>query len=53
LPLLIIMIGRSVNVESRIKTKGGFGLTPGKLVTLSKPDPYPKYVQRLRKIPNL
>jgi len=43
--------------ESRIRLIGGFGYTPGKLLTLSKPNPYPKSVripaQKLRKIPNL
>jgi len=37
--------------------KGGFGLTPGQLLTLSKLNPYLKYVltpaQKLRKITNL
>ena len=31
-------------VESRIIPKGGFGLTPGKLFTRSKPKPCPKYL---------
>jgi len=31
-------------VESRIGQKRGFGSTPDELVTLSKPNPYPKYV---------
>jgi len=44
------------SVESRIRPNGGFGKTPGKLVTLSKPNHYPKYVrtpaQKWRKILN-
>jgi len=31
-----------LSVESRIRPKGGVGLTPGKLLTLSKLNPYPK-----------
>jgi len=31
-------------VESRIRPKGRFGLTPGKLLPLSKANPYPKDV---------
>ena len=45
------------SIESRIRPKGGFGSTLGKLLTLSKPDLYPKSVltpaQKLRQIPNL
>jgi len=48
---------RSRTVEPRIRPKGGFGLTPGKLLTLRKPNPYPKSVstpaQKLRKNLNL
>jgi len=44
-------------VESRIRPKGRFGLTPGELSTLSKSNPYPKSVstpaQKLRKKKNL
>jgi len=47
----------SAAVESRISPNGGFGETPGKLLILSKPKPYPNSVrtpaQKLRKIPNL
>jgi len=45
------------SVESRIGPKGDFGLTPGGLWTLSKPDPYPKSVlipaHKVRNVPNL
>jgi len=44
-------------VESRIRPNGGFRETPGKLLTLGKPNPYPKSVHtpahKLRKIPNI
>jgi len=54
--LLLSHLGEGI--ESRRIPKGGFGLTPGKLLTQSKPNPYPKSVlitpaQKLRKIPNL
>jgi len=29
-------------VESRFGPKRGFGVTPGKLLTIRKPNPYPK-----------
>jgi len=49
--------GAQLTVESRIRPYGGFGEPPGKLLTLSKPNPYPKSVrtpaQKVRKIPNL
>jgi len=44
-------------VESRIRPKGGFGVTAGKLLTLSKSKLFLKYVltpaQKLRNISNL
>jgi len=44
-------------VESRIRPKGGFEETPGKLSTLSKSNAYPKPekppARKLRKIANL
>jgi len=44
-------------VESRIRPNGGFGETPGKLLTLSTLNPYPKSLrtpaQKLRNISNL
>ena len=36
------MLGLADTVESRFGPKPGFGVTLGKLLTISKPNPYPK-----------
>ena len=36
------LVGSSVPVESRFGPERGFGVTPGKLLTRSKPNPCPK-----------
>ena len=61
LGLTLQIVGRGETyracIESRIRPNSGFGKTPGKLLTLSKPNPYPQSVrtpaQKLCKIPNL
>ena len=51
------LLSKRYPVESIIRPRGEFGLTPGKLLTLNKPNPYPKSVrnpaQKLRKHPNV
>jgi len=51
----IIRVGDTWAVESRIRLTEGFGFTPGKLLTRSNPNLYPKSVrtpeQKFRKNP--
>jgi len=53
----LMRLGSPPMARCAYRTKGGLGLTPGKLFTLSKPILYPKHVstsaQKLRKHPNL